>query len=109
MVGGVVIEVLAQPGKIWVNVQDQQSSETCALNVADTEVARKIAVGDQVWWQGRSVMWTPAANRLPEDSPAVCALRCGVDYDVQIPRIGYSGAPHPGQALIDKAFPPGVV
>lgn len=86
MVGGVVIEVIDEQEKLWINAQERQSSDTCAIYVEKNEVSQQIKVGDFIWWQGGEAMWTP------DD---VDGGKCGVDYDIQIPRIGYSGVPRP--------------
>ncbi len=41
-------------------------------------------------------MWTPGGSVKVGGAP----LKCGVDYDIEIPRVGYSGVPHP---IRDKA------
>jgi hypothetical protein len=85
MVGGIVIEVINAPNKIWVNVKERRSSQTCAVYVEINSNSRKIKEGDFLWWQGGEAMWTPKG----------ADGKCGVDYDIQIPRIGYSGVPKP--------------
>jgi len=91
MVGGRVIEVCAVkefPGRLFVDVCDRPYSrlETCTIYVERNETSERIQVGDSIWWQGRNAMWTP------QDSQR---LRAGVDHDIVIPRIGYSGVRHP--------------
>lgn len=113
MVGGEVIEVLRQPDRVWVNCQEVLSRGAvtkCAIYVERTEVSERIRVGDQLWWQGRNALWTPQEVRLSGERDGgcsncgVCGLRCGVDYDVRIPRVGYSGVKHPAQRLVETAF-----
>ena len=94
MVGGIVIEVSEikdRPGVLYVDCRDSSYRQTCAVLVEDNETSRKIEIGDSVWWQSGMVMWTPSPNRLKKGG------KCGVDYDVRIPKIGYSGVRHPGR------------
>lgn len=96
MVGGVVIEVCDDPecsGLLYVNVADRPYSklEECAIYVARNEHSERIEIGDRIWWQGSVAMWTPAEHA----KDGTHGKRCGVDYDIQIPRHGYSGVSHP--------------
>jgi hypothetical protein len=105
MVGGKVVEVLRTDAQIWVNVADTHApDDRCALWMERNPTSENVKPGDQIWWQGHVAMWTPAQNRVPENSVAAARQRCGVDYDIEIPRHGYSGAAHPGQAMIDAAY-----
>ena len=112
MVGGKVIEVLRLPDRVWVNCWEVLfcgAVTECAIYVVRTEVSELIKVGDQLWWQGRDAMWTPAAHRLPACDGSCglgpgCASRGGVDYDIRIPRIGHSGVKNPAQGLVERAF-----
>lgn len=98
MVGGTVIEVLVMANRVYINCQDREYGGECAIFVERNGNSEQIRRGDCVWWQGRYALWTPWAN---EGKPW---LQCGVDFDIQIPRIGYSGVPHPAQGLVDRAF-----
>lgn len=100
MVGGIVKEVLLRGDKVWVNARCTTYRDECAIYVVRNSDAERIRVGDSIWWQGRMAMWTPYENtQRPE-----AELRCGVDFDIQIPRIGYSGVVHPAQRLVERAF-----
>lgn len=108
MVGGDVKEVLWLPDRIWVNAKDRTYPDECAIYVERNPTSERIKPGDAIWWQERMAMWTPAENRVQEcghREHVTCLARCGVDYDIRIPRIGYSGVFHPAQRLIDEAFP----
>lgn len=103
MVGGIVREVLWRETKIWVNVMDTyrpDSYNDCAIYVVRNEDSERIKPGDSLWWQGKFAMWTPNENRDRNSN----LIKCGTDYDIQIPRVGYSGVAHPGKKLIDYAF-----
>lgn len=77
MVGGTVTEVKTQVDSIWIDVQDNTyKTDFAAVYVERNTDSEQIAVGDQVWWQGRLLMWTPA------DKSRV---------DVQIQRLSASG------------------
>jgi hypothetical protein len=93
MIGGTVIEVVDLATKVYINVAERPYNkiETCAIYVERNENSEKIEIGDQIWWQGGFAMWTPAKNR----NPNLEKLKCGVDYDIQIQRVGFSGVNPP--------------
>lgn len=95
MVGGTVIEVVDLATKVYVNCADKprgrKKADECAIYVKRTPESEKIEIGDSIWWQGRVAYWTTCANRNGHNR----GLECGVDYDIPIPRIGYSGVSHP--------------
>lgn len=110
MVGGVVKEVLCKGDRVWVNCQETQGRcrTECAIYVERNETSERIRPGDMLWWQGRDAMWTPQENLAEEcghREHVTCWARCGADYDIRIPRIGYSGVSHPAKGLIDAAWP----
>jgi hypothetical protein len=84
MVGGIIIDIVqVSPSKWWVNCVDTGLSsgagkETCAIYL-DPQ-GEPVDVGDNLWWQGNHAMWTPADRART---------------DVRLPRIGFSGVPHP--------------
>lgn len=86
MVGGKVIEVCdvpEMPERLFVDVADRPYGkvETCAIYVENNETSMSIAIGDSLWWQGRTAYWTPQDHMQGTDIP--------------IRRIGYSGVKHP--------------
>ena len=91
MIGGRIIGLARRPdGLATLNVQDQRyPGDTTVIRVReqrrDDGRPVSLSLGDTVWWQSRDVMWTPgdAPRPLPAD-------RCGKDWDVRIPREGYS-------------------
>ena len=90
MVGGKVIGLARKADSTLVHVQDEKyENDRCSIRVK--EVRRDngqpvtIQVGDDIWWQDRDAMWTP---RGVDVDPGV---GCGVDWDIHLPRIGYSG------------------
>lgn len=94
MIGGNVIEIIDVPerGRVWVNCKDEYNN-TCAIYVdRNDENSLKIYKGDMIWWQGGYAYWTPSG--YISGSGGIC----GKDYEVKIPRIGYSGVSRP----IDK-------
>jgi hypothetical protein len=100
MVGGTVIEVAEVPGRpdvLYVDCQDTRyRKDTCAILVVKNEDSQQIQIGDSVWWQSSIAYWTPQANRMSaESAKAVGRDKGGVHYDIQIPRVGYSGVKHP--------------
>jgi hypothetical protein len=84
MVGGIIIDIVkVSDAKWWVNcvetgTSSQAGKETCAIYV--NPIGEPIDVGDNLWWQGDQAMWTP------DDRSRA---------DVRLPRIGFSGVPHP--------------
>lgn len=101
MVGGTVIEVVDLATKVYINCADKPRGRTkadeCAIYVERTPDAEKIEIGDAVWWQGGVAYWTPCKNRTSSKEARNRGLKGGVDYDVKIPRVGYSGASHPSR------------
>lgn len=91
MVGGQVLEIVDNHNKLWINVwaRPYKKIEECAIFVEKTPESEKIAPGDQLWWQGSKAMWTPRINRTKGGT------KSGVDYDIVIPRIGFSGVSRP--------------
>lgn len=83
MVGGIVIGVAHQGEETLINVAGSGGgiNDYLAIRVKGGAAIRP---GDQVWWQGRLAMWTPQENIGRE------GLRCGVDYEIQLQRVGYS-------------------
>lgn len=97
MIGGTVVEVIELADRVWVNVvEDREGSDThCAVYVEKNDKSAIIKPGDALWWQSGSAMWTPYANRGSVRGPAAPVQRGGVDYDIRIPRIGFSGVKRP--------------
>ena len=97
MIGGTVIEVIEQDGRLWVNCSDGKGGQ-CAVWVAGAilnlgRIIPLIAVGDSIWWQGDKVFWTPhPTNGL------------AVGKDIVRKKIGYSGAARPTINPEEKAF-----
>ena len=101
MVGGTVIEVVDLATKVYVNCADRprgrKKADECAIYVERTPEAEKIEIGDSIWWQGGYAFWTPAPNRLSEAEADALRLKRGSDFDISIPRRGYSGVNHPSR------------
>lgn len=102
MVGGTVIECCDHPtdrSRIYINCanrgKNQKRADECAIYVARNQDSEQIEIGDSIWWQGSWAMWTPQRNRVNSEDAENRLLKCGVDYDIQIPRVGYSGVNHP--------------
>lgn len=103
MVGGIVIGITRSEGRTHVNVADCPHHpkhgrgdecprpDTCCVYVMERRCINRnreqlgetvtIEVGDSLWWQAGFCMWTP------KHSPR---KKCGVDYDIHLPKIGYS-------------------
>lgn len=98
MIGGMVIEVIdnvmGRPDVIWVNVMDTQPPkrkrfDMCAIYVDKNETSLQIRAGDSIWWQGNIALWTPRKVKESGDG----------EYDIHIPRVGFSGVQRPDLAL----------
>ncbi len=76
MIGGKVIEVRSEGDKTRLWCIDSGGQDELAVYVKTT--AELPACGDDIWWQGREVMWTPADRRFT---------------DKHLERIGYSFDP----------------
>ena len=97
MIGGTVIKVKELPDKIWVNCEEDCSTSQCAIYVEKNAKSKLIEPGDSVWWQGIYAMWTPYCNcgNDPAKPGFVEGRKAGKDYDIKIPRIGFSGVSEP--------------
>lgn len=89
MVGGIVIGIAETGDEALVHVKDAKSANSsgneCSVRcrLIDKNGYRVfIKVGDALWWQGGNCYWTP--------KPGLANGRCGVDFDIALPKIGYS-------------------
>lgn len=78
------------PGKVWVDCVEQNSTSKCAVYCERNENSEAIRPGDSFWWQCGYCMWTPYLH-----TKAKRGSKGGLDYDIRIPKIGYSGVPKP--------------
>lgn len=85
MIGGVVIETVTLPEKVWINCEEEQSTSKCAIYVENTPKARAIGVGDIVWWQGERAYWTAKDSKGKNIGKG----------DIVLKRIGFSGVKRP--------------
>lgn len=99
MVGGKVVEVAEVPGRedvLYVNCADlprgRKKPDFCAILIEHNETAKQVQIGDSLWWQGRVAYWTPQDNI----GGHLTGMVCHKDYDIQIPRVGYSGVAYEG-------------
>lgn len=104
MVGGTVIEVVESASRVWVNVRDDaHPRDTCAVYLEPAGLV--VTPGDALWWQGEFCYWTPKAKRVAEcehREHITCEGKAGVDYDIPIRRLSYSGVRRPdGHDIFD--------
>ena len=88
MVGGKVIGMVRKPdGVTMLHVRDTRSTDQVCVDVREERMdgggAVEIAVGDSAWWQCGVVLWTPAYSGR---------RRCGDDFDIHLPKVGYTYA-----------------
>lgn len=98
MIGGTVIETIVLPEKVWINTKEDTSTSTCAIYVENSAKSRSVSEGDSVWWQSDTAYWTPACMRTKQcdHDHHVSCKKAGVDYDIKLRRIGFSGVSRPG-------------
>lgn len=104
MVGGNVREVLLREDRIYVNCGEVGSTHhnRCAIYIERSEQSENVKIGDAMWWQGRNALWTPQEYNGP-----LCggfADGQGTQWDISLPRIGYSGVHHPAQDMVENAY-----
>ena len=96
MVGGTVVEICDIQGRashLFVDVVDPKyPKQHCGVVLAKTQAAERIEIGDQLWWQAGNAYWSPQS---PNQLIDLDTRRTG---DIAIPKIGYSGVPHPLQS-----------
>lgn len=104
MVGGTVVEVCEVPGRpdvLFVDCADMPRGrtrpDTCAVHVERSATSERIDVGDGLWWQGSLAYWTPLGMRMSQEEHETAGHRSGVDYDIPINRVGFSGVGHPSR------------
>lgn len=98
MVGGKVIETIVLPDKVWINTRDAHSTSECAIYVENDAKSRTVSEGDTVWWQSDIAMWTPAfmaSEKVCDHKHHYSCRRAGIDYDIRLKRIGFSGVKRP--------------
>ena len=105
MVGGIVIGVTRTAEKAHVTVADCPHypshgrgdecprPDTCSVHTDEVKCHGQkrveVQVGDSFWWQAGHCYWTPSANRGKGNAGKGNA-RGGVDYDIQLTKIGFS-------------------
>jgi hypothetical protein len=97
MVGGWVAGITEVDGKVHVHVEDcphypkherrqcPRPDSCCVYTDAiSIKTGKKVPIrpGDSFWWQSGLCMWTPY--------PKSEGHKCGVDYDIQLTKLGYS-------------------
>ncbi len=101
MIGGTVVKVKVLKDRVWVNCEEDNSTSQCAIYVEKNPKSLCIEPGDSVWWQGGFAMWTPYFNRKKtcDHQHHYSCARVGKDYDIRIPRIGFSGVKEPKELV----------
>ena len=87
MIGGKVVGVSARPDGLLLTVEDgtDQRAIRCDPSRNDGSGVAAVRVGDDVWVQGRLVLWTPTGADHSGKTPRVVG---GVQtYDIELPRI----------------------
>lgn len=88
MVGGKIVGLARGRDSTLVHVLDSHSKDECSIRIKEYRVDNGervvVSVGDSIWWQGDSAMWTPSScDKTVVDD-------CGVVWDIHLPRIGCS-------------------
>lgn len=91
MVGGIIIGLSRTEKGTLVNVRDKTYGDTCAVRVLEKrrfgDEPVKLEIGDSIWWQGNDAIWT---SKILADKSISEAGRCQYDWDIHIPKIGFS-------------------
>lgn len=69
--------------RVYVNCREvvkRGRPQTCAIYVERNGDSEQMRPGDNIWWQGKRALWTPADRRV---------------VDKEIPRASYSGVRSP--------------
>jgi len=83
MLGGTVVGIIRYPDHTLLHVEDKQESTTIRVRETrrDTGAKVEINLGDRVWWQCQTVLWTPKDVRPSADHPG-----CGKRWDIHLPK-----------------------
>lgn len=89
MLGGTVIGIArGSEGHTLLHVRGTGSDrhESCAVRCVERRLdgggAVEIKLGDSVWWQGKTLLWTPAGVRA-------AGAGCGLSWDVRLRKVGF--------------------
>lgn len=94
MIGGTVCEIIACGRTLWINCEDR--GDRCAIYIVWSGPASHIAIGDSVWWQMDKAYHTPVSmSGVP-----TTLLKKNLDYDIQLNKLGSSGAQRPIQIAL---------
>lgn len=85
MVGGTIVEIVRQTDKTWINCQDVDTGDFCAIFLVE-HPDRCVSIGDEIWWLDRAVFWTTK------------------DETVRLTKIGNSGAARPAETRVAEAL-----
>ncbi len=98
MVGGEVTLVRTKGDLLELVVRGHTGYERyqiCAVTIL-RDTGHDVQPGDEIWWQGNRVMWTPKAQRgQPVEEVDGVLVGSGTEYDIVIPRVGFSYEPKP--------------
>jgi hypothetical protein len=76
MVGGRIVSIREEPDRLCLIVAKKTYSRHEFMGVDCAKTGHPLRLGDSLWWQGGSCMWTPQDGSYREDTV--------------IPKIGYS-------------------
>lgn len=85
MTEGEVIEIIDCGENLWFNCR--QINDERAILVKKTAKARTVIEGDTVRWEREKAYWTPRG--WPQSG------RPGIDFDIELTKIGGSGCDRP--------------
>lgn len=89
MVGGRVIGIVRRDGQPTIlHVRDTRNTDQVCVDVREYRIDGQgpveISIGDQVWWQGGMVLWTPSSSEQGHHHE---------DHDIRLPKMGYTYSP----------------
>ena len=102
MIGGKVSEICCVPDDdnlYWVQVAEDSygKHQYCGVYIEKNETSDKIQMGDYLWWQSGVAYWTPLKSCF---FGAEFSIKSGEDFDIPIPKVGYSGPNNPWEGVL---------
>lgn len=81
MVGGFIIGLAIGNDEALVHVQGSGCEENDTIACRCKHLGHALQLKDGFWWHGNKCYWTRVGGQVG---------RCGIDFDVPLPKVGYS-------------------